>query len=236
MNVVAVMPVKGRLPLLRVTIDRLLTRNGLREVICVGDTIEEYHAVKESGGIFVFYRNFPLAEKCNVGFQFARQYKPDAILFTGSSDWLSDNWVPTLAQHMNEYEMAGKMDYYMLDIGEYYRACHWLGYPKGEREDEPIGIGRMISSRFLDKINWRPLDARKNRSLDGILFKILKENNGKTKIIADDTLISLSISTNRWENMHNFELHWENKEIGQTNRISIDIINTHFPEYTKIFT
>lgn len=41
MKVVAVIPIKGRLPLLRFTIQRLLNKNGLTEVICVGSKDEQ---------------------------------------------------------------------------------------------------------------------------------------------------------------------------------------------------
>jgi len=236
MNIIAVMPIRERLPLLRVTIERLLRRNGVTQVICIGDSMEEEKVVNDSGGIFVKYKNNPLSEKCNIGFNIAKDFNPDGVLFTGSSDWLSDNWIAEVGKYLNEYDMVGKLDYYMLDIGQNYRACHWLGYPKGERYHEPIGIGRIISARYLAKVKWNPLEPWKNSSLDASLFKLLNKNNGKTKIVEDGNLLSLSISTDRWHNLHKFDKHWENKEPGQTNRISMQLIDQHFPEYKTIFT
>src|SRR5690606_22884619 len=48
---IAVIPIKGRLPLLKHTIRRLYKKNGVFKVICVGETKEERVLVESEGGL-----------------------------------------------------------------------------------------------------------------------------------------------------------------------------------------
>ena len=94
-RVVAVIPVFGRHPLLKHTIERLLKRNGCSDVICVGEE-EDRDVCKVAGAKFYYKDNKYLGEKWNHAFKKAKELKPDAVLFVGSSDWLSDNWLLSL--------------------------------------------------------------------------------------------------------------------------------------------
>jgi len=149
---IAVIPIKGRLPLLKHTIRRLYRKNGIFKVICVGETKEEKELVESEGGLFVQHENKPLGKKWNAGFLEAKKYNPDCCLFVGSSDWVSDNWVEYCSQYLKNYDLIGKPDFYLLDYGRRLRVCHWLGYTDKRRANEPIGIGRILSKRILDKI------------------------------------------------------------------------------------
>ena len=91
-EIVAVMAVRGRLPLLKYTVQRLLQKNGCMAVVCVGDSDDEQRVCQEAGAHFVFHDNEPLGAKWNAGFIYAQKLNPKGCLFVGSSDWLSDNW------------------------------------------------------------------------------------------------------------------------------------------------
>jgi len=235
MKVVAVVACHGRLPLLKQTIQRLLIKNKVSAVVCVGSQ-EERQTCIDAGAMFIMHENRPLGKKWNAGFVAARELIPDALLFVGSSDWLSDNWLPLLLPYMKNYDLIGKPDYTMMDISETIRMSHWVGYGPGPRETEPIGIGRLVSARILNKIGWRPFDDNRNNSMDYMMFNKVAEAKGKIGMVESDHLVALSISTNKWPNMHKFEDHWNDKVPSKSHRI-IDMqpYFKMFPEYKKIF-
>lgn len=234
MKTIACIPVHGRLPLLHHTITRLLTKNCVHTVICVGSTDEEKEVCERAGATFIFHENQPLGKKWNAAFQVAGELNPDNILFVGSSDWVSDNWMPVMSDFMEEFDMVGLPGFYLADIGTEYRVCHWKGYGKGPREKEPIGIGRVISGRVLSQIGWKPFDDTKSRSLDHQMLQSVLKVGGKVKMLVTDEIRSLSISTPMWGNLHQFEEHWSNRMPSEKIYDHRFLIN-HFPESFKIF-
>lgn len=237
MKVVAVIPVKGRLPLLKYTIRRLYKKNGVRKVICVGDSIDEKMTCEQEGAEFIKHPNNPLGKKWNAGFLSAKKYQPDACLFVGSSDWISDNWLKVCEPFIMEkkVDLIGKPDFYLLDIGYTFRFCHWHGYGKGVRENEPIGIGRVISRRMLERMNWQPIEDKIDRSIDWSMYQNVLKLKGKVEMITGKEMASLSISTNRWPNMHQFEEHYTNKLPSPRMPGFLDWLEERFPEYKSIF-
>jgi len=226
-NIVAVIPVHGRRSLVKYTIERLLKKNGCSAVICVGDNAEDQITCTKAGAMWVQFANQPLGAKWNAGFVAARNLAPDGVLFVGSSDWVSDNWL-SMADLLDKYDLIGKPDFYLLDISNgNKRMCHWPGYT-GPREGEPIGIGRIISARVLEKIGWKPFDDYAIKSMDHTMYKKIEEH-GKICCVELGKYKSLSISTNAWPNMHKFEDHWNGK-LESTVIENVDEFLEAFPE------
>lgn len=235
MKVIAIIPVFGRLPLLKYTIQRLYEKNKVDLVICVGATEKEMQLCQKMDAVFFKHPNNPLGMKWNYGFKQAREYKPDAILFVGSSDWLSGKWLGTVSPYLNDFDLVGKPDFYMLDINKrqrVMRACHWKGY-QDNRKGEPIGIGRMVSAEIMNKIDWEPFDNRKNYSMDFQMMQKVTAAGGKIKNLEDGSILSLSLSCDQWDNKHKFEEHWSNKL--PSDRVSAEEIVARFPEALEIF-
>lgn len=235
MKVVAVIPVRGRLPLLRHTIRRLYQKNGVDKVICVGDSFDEQVCCTYEGAEFIKFPNDPLGRKWNKAFVAAKKYQPDAVLFVGSSDWVSDNWLSFIEPYMNDFDLVGKPDFNLLDIGDKYRFCQWKGYQEKARKEEPIGIGRVISARILDLMQWNPIRPDLNSSIDYSMYKNVLDKGGKVKLLKTDVIHSLSISTNRWTNMHKFEQHWTNKLPSDRRPDYLEWLEKRFPEYKEVF-
>lgn len=233
MKVVAVIPVHGRLPLVKITIERLFKRNDIYYVICVGGTDEEKEVCNKAGAAFVYHENQPLGKKWNAGFKEAERYDADAAIFVGSSDWISDEWVPFMSQYLGEYDMVGTPGFYMADVSKEIRVCHWAGY-EGQRKGESIGIGRMLSADILKKMNWKPFEDDKSRSLDYQMLRNVLANEGRVKLVKSSSIKSLSISTSLWPNLHQFEDHWSDK-LPSTKIYDHNFLPTHFPEVFKIF-
>jgi glycosyltransferase involved in cell wall biosynthesis len=235
MKIIAVIPVHGRRPLIKHTISRLLKKNGVYKVICVGEQPKDERECRDAGAEWVQHKNFPLGEKWNAGFIEAKKYSPDACLFVGSSDWLSDNWIPVLREYVRDFDLIGLPGCYFLDVNakvNAFRACYWPGY-SGKREGESIGIGRIISAKVLDKINWQPFDSAIDHSLDFSMVKKVQDAGGKILLVKSTELMSLSISSSEWPNKHNFESHWNNRLPSE--KIAVEKITDLFPEAKMIF-
>ena len=206
---IAVIPVHGRLPLLKVTINRLYEKNKIDKVICIGNK-KEQQICEDSGAEFHIYSNNPLGKKWNYGFRIAKEYSPDAVLYVGSSDWLSNNWLPVLIPFIERgYAIAGKFDYNLLHISDRMNLTWFPHYPKGSgRENELIGIGRLLSREFLDAIDWMPFDDYLNKSMDySMWIKLgnLQKKGMKLLPYAHNLheIQSLSVSCDLWTNLHN---------------------------------
>lgn len=211
MNVIACIPVKGRLPLVALTIQRLLTKNKCSNVVCSGDTIEEERVIRDNGAEFVYHNNHPLGSKWNASFVRASDFNPDACLFIGSSDWISDNWIEYMSEYLRDFDMVGKVDFNMAHFRGYkegdrdIRMGTWGGYNEiSGRHGEAIGIGRMLRREILEKLNYRPFDPNLDNSMDRSMHKRVLSLQGNIKSIKTEDIQSLSISCDDWINKHNF--------------------------------
>ncbi len=208
-KIIAIIPVHGRELLLKYTIRRLYKTNNLYKVICVGDTEKEKEVVLQENGIWVEYKNNPLGKKWNMGFKVAQIYNPDAVLFVGSSDWISSDWLDDAYRYIDDFGIIGKHEFTMADItkGD-LKLCHWLGYPAHtNRNKETIGIGRLVSKKLLDKIDFLPFDNNLNSSMDWSMYCKCIKNNFKVKILNNNSIF-LSISCDLWINKHKFLYHY----------------------------
>jgi hypothetical protein len=211
MRVIAVLPCKGREPLLKQTVIRLLKQ--CVAVIVAGHTESEHRAC--NGAEFLFCApDMPLGAKWQLCIDVAMDRNPDAILIMGSSDMISDNWIPVLYKEIeNGYAMVGTSGIHFLDIKQRNRLnlCHWKGY-NNYRAGEPIGTGRLISAKALRMMGGIAFDRHINHSLD---YSTMEKLDGISqqwgeKLVKcidytlDSTVKCLSISTYRWENKHNF--------------------------------
>jgi hypothetical protein len=208
MKSLAVIPVHGRLSLLKITIQRLFYKNNVDHIICVGDTDEEKQLCQRAGAEFITFPNKPLGKKWNAGFLRAKDYNPDVVVYVGSADWLSDNWVPVMMSALSTHSIIGKQDYNMLHYSSGRTVAFWPGYPLGSgRELEPIGIGRLLSNDFLDKVEWQPFDDYLNKSMDySMMFKLMKIG-GSCFLFNSPEIQSLSVSCDKWSNMHNSDFN-----------------------------
>lgn len=206
--IVAVIPVFGREPLLKYTIRRLYRKNKINHVIVIGESESEKNIAISEGGIFIKHPNRPLGKKWNAGYIYAKQFNPDALLFVGSSDWISSDWIDrAYSEILNGAGYVGKNDFDMIDItNKIKRSCKWNGYVC-DRSKETIGIGRLVSRKLLESINFCPFPNDKNNSMDYGMYLHCINNKMFVKILDNDSIF-LSISCDLWKNMHEFNMHY----------------------------
>ena len=142
------MPVYGRHVILKHTITRLLSINKVDVVICVGSLPEDKVVVEECGAEWVEADNTPLGAKWNKAFQAAQKHNPDACLYIGSDDWLSEDYLPAILPYLKTYDLIGKTDFYLCHVASYkdvvFSLAHSDGYVGTDREGESVGGGRLL--------------------------------------------------------------------------------------------
>jgi len=239
--VIAVIPVLGRYPLVPYTIRRL--NRIVDKVICVVESDKDRQICADEGAFICNLARKPLGEKWNAGFWEAKQFDPDYILYVGSSDWVSDNWLD-LTRY--DAEIIGTLDYHLLHLRyqkliyrdtihrfeddydlELMRKSlmtrtvkHWKGYTNW-RKGEPIGIGRLVRRDYLQRVNWNPFDSKLHKNLDFSMIQKAKS----IKTVMSGEVQSLAVSTSLWSNKHEIE--------GDT--IDNEYLSKWFPEGLKLF-
>ena len=207
-TIIAVVPVYGREPLLKYTIRRLYEKNKINHVVVIGDSKSEEEIALEEGAIFLKHKNLPLGKKWNAGYSYVKKFNPDALLFVGSSDWVSSDWIDrAYAEILNGAGYVGKSGFDMVDItNKQPRYCKWYGYIS-DRKKETIGIGRLVSRKLLEAINYKPFPENKNKSMDYEMYLHCIKNKMSIKILENNSIF-LSVSCDLWKNMHVFNMHY----------------------------
>jgi len=231
MIITAPIPVMGRFPLVRLTASRLKSQGVIP--IIMGHEPEAQEIAKQLNVEFIHIENDPLGNKWNAGFAASRYYKADAVMFMGSSDWCSDDYIESIKLHIQDFGMLGMLGCHFADISNQIRLVHWKGYGPGQRHNEPIGIGRVLRSDFLDTIQWRPFDPRLNAGLDWSMWLKTVRAKQEIGILPDDGQIKLlSISTNKWINKHKFTDHWTG--VLKSERCDVSLIENGFNELNTL--
>lgn len=229
MKVISCIPIRGRHSLVKNTIARLYQRNNISHVICAGDESDR-NVCEQSGAEFIVFPNSPLGAKWNMIFKQAEQHRPDAVLLMGSSNWVSDNWIPYMSQYLDKSMLVGKQDFnIMYEDGGRFRMVRWMEYPKerlrlkylflpraerkfmqmGGRWLEPVGIGRLLRRDFLDAVNWMPYNDEAEKGLDSIMMGKLSSTGGLWSRIpnTDQNVQAMKISSSKWDNLNSFETY-----------------------------
>lgn len=235
-RVVACLAVHGRLPLLEHTIRRLYVKNGCYKVICSGDGLKEKELCESMGAVWAPHNNKPLGAKWNASFYKAREYNPDAVVFVGSSDWLCNDWFSIMKPHVEKHGFAGVPGCSLADVAENIRVCHWSGYAgyRSDRASESIGIGRMLSRRLLDAIDWLPFDPKLDNSLDWSMKEKAAKVGFTDVMIRDERLKALSLSTPLWMNKHHFGMHWSGQIPSEKELNPEEWVRYNFPEVLEL--
>lgn len=234
----------GRYPLVRLTVERLLNVNKIDKVILIGHEPEIKKIAQDYDCEFIYHENDMLGRKWNVGFLHCKKYNPDAVLFCGSSDWIGAKYMEEAIYYLNEFDMMGMLGCHFADIRymnekSIVRLVNWKGYQSYERKNEPIGIGRVLSGKLLDKMGWMPFNNNSHSGLDWSMWckaNVLRSDIG---IFTDYNLKLLSLSTSLWENKHIFDQHWSGvlpseRIIGQSQNEWLEEFNPHFNKLKQL--
>ena len=132
MKLCAPVPVFGRFPLVRMTISRLKAQDVIP--IMLGHEDEAEAMAKELDVEFIRVANDPLGNKWNAGFEACKNYQADGVIFMGSSDWASDEYIESVKDALKDFPFIGMLGCHFADVGDEVRLVHWPGYQRGQRQ------------------------------------------------------------------------------------------------------
>jgi hypothetical protein len=131
----------------------------------------------ESKFLYINHDNSPLSDKWNSGLDFLKNMVYDNLVIIGSDDVIHQNVFKVYKNKINEnYDFIGIEDLYLFDIDSkvmYY----WPGYGENNpRNGETIGLGRCLSKRVIEKLNYQLWNPGLMRNLDGSMMSKIKES------------------------------------------------------------
>jgi hypothetical protein len=149
---------------------------------------EDLSLAKQLNVDYVFVKNQPLGYKEQVLIEYCRIYNTKYIVYNGSDDYLSLNYVEKLIKYIdNGHNFVGLNNWFIVE--QEMNTILKLEYTN---ENLSIGSGRILSGDILDKINWQYYPLDKCKSMDYHSFNRIK-NIVNSKILNDDTLQIISI-------------------------------------------
>ena len=171
----------------------------------VGDSPTEEQIAADAGVHYAQAPNDPLGRKWQAGVDQARMMEPDALLILGSDTWLSNRWVETISKYLDEFDLVGKNQWHVchpmpgLEIEIIQR-----GYYKGGSVNHPVGGGRMVSRRILDKVDWQIYDTDQSRGLDTYCIQKLWANDGRSLVVNHESGVKILGIKGPWGQLNGF--------------------------------
>jgi len=138
--------------------------------------------------------NFPVSEKFNKGMEYAREIGWDYVCIMGSDDVMSTDTFKCIyeeAQSPNNYDLIGiDSIYFYGTVGEHKGKLVKLNHGK------MLGVAKCISSRVLEKVDYRPWNVNKNYGLDAIASQCIAPHIKSWKILQDTFVCDIKSNQN----------------------------------------
>jgi len=201
MNMVAIIPVHGRLSLLAWTLDRLVS-SGCK-VVCVGSDPEAQDLVRSMGIDWVYHPNHPLGMKYNAGWEYAmRKYDPDHYLMGNASDWYGRGYLQYACRNMNGYDGFAPSNKYYLHYG---RNGRLLVDNKGS---VPRSTGLVLTRDVVRHFDGRPFNDTMDSDLEWSVMTNLKDEGFRVKVYDQMAYPVMGISFHKWGGSYRFDSYW----------------------------
>lgn len=193
--------------------DLQLKFHGRLEIICCvagsEKQISRNMVLAHQGFYYVEYSNHPLHQKMNQATLLARKFDPDYCLMVGSDDLIGLNLMERYFTLMGQgIDYAYLTDCYFYDITT-KRGLYWGGYTRPFNRGKGAGIGRLISKKVLNLINWicwppgfdRILDTGFDKQIDRLRCSKIEINLKREKLFALDIKSSTNMTPfEKWDN------------------------------------
>ena len=127
------------------------------------------------------------------------------MLISGSDSWITDNWCDIVSKYLlMGYDLIGKKEFYTSKIMP-NRKPIIIKRRYNNKIKIPVGQGRIISRKVLNKMNWKLFPKDKSKALDTHSTKKILDHGGKIKILELDKIKSLGIRST-WETLSQFKI------------------------------
>ena len=180
----------------------------LVEIYAVYDGSQEYQAILATHlDGHAYYDNHPISNRMNAACGVVLG-EPDAIIFLGGDNIINLPYLLWVKEQIEGgADVAAPLDcyFYRKLTGE---QAYWSGY-EGSRQGEPIGAGRAISRRVLEKVDWQPWPMGLDANLDGAMWDRIRHfvSDVRTVQLTDIGGVVLDIkdeqgNINDWHHLH----------------------------------
>ena len=204
MKTIAVIPIAGREDILKITIPKLIKQ--VYKVILVGNisgkesSIEFWNEHLNGSDYFFCDNSVKRGAKWQFAIDKAREYSPDAIAIMSSGGVVRDNYFD-----VELTDVTGSKGLYYFDYQpRAQRMIFWPGY-HGARQTEPVGLGRIISSKVLDRCDWQIYPKDVQSGLDGRSMDVFKKYDAEIVLREYDHPLRISsykyVQTNSFDHM-----------------------------------
>ncbi len=144
-------------------------------LIVGSEGLESKNICRDFNVNYIEHPNNPLSKKWDAGINFFKNKGIDGLIILGSDDFISESILKFYSFILDEgVQISGFTDAYFFDLKSEGNLIHWKGYGgkanlggQPDRLCETIGMARLISAEFLEKINysiWGDIDI--NSGLD----------------------------------------------------------------------
>jgi glycosyltransferase involved in cell wall biosynthesis len=150
-------------------------------IVAAGSEGTQSRDLCEANGVhYVESPNTPLSFKWDLALHEARLFEPDGIIIVGSDDLLDENLFRFYIRCLEDGDMfVGLLDAYFIELAS-EQMIYWRGFGdlagQPERVNETLGMGRCLSRRLLEQLNYSLWSGRAcNRGLDRLARARLAE-------------------------------------------------------------
>jgi len=140
--------------------------------------------------------NKPVSEKFNAGMEFMREnyesHPIDYVIISGSDDIFSSDTVRQIMCACEEgYDVVGIDNIYFYGTEGMHRGkfCQLKG-------TKMLGVGKTISRKVLDMVDWRPWTEPKNNGMDWLVTHAIMPHAKSYKTLSNTMVVDCKSKTN----------------------------------------
>jgi hypothetical protein len=178
--------------------------------VLVGDSDIEEGIAEMLDCTYVEHPNMPLSNKWQAGVKRARDFDPNAIMICGSDSWHTRNWLQVSIKQLKKgFDLVGTTFFYTCRAYPGKELKIVQRRYVGKRALEPVGSGRVISKRILDKFDWKLFPDGKKSGLDKPSYDKLIRYGGRVSIVYQDIKVIGIKST--WDTLNPWKETFKSK-------------------------
>ena len=198
-------------PILEDTLRLLSKQKYVRDIVVVGSCSDDREHVRRSGvsASYFSYPNRPLSDKWQFAVSQTRELDPDGVLICGSDDMVIGSWTECACDYLSrDYDLIGMRNWIIAYREGNEVVLASLSY---QRRKDPIGAGRVISRRLLEKCDWEIYPGGKDAVLDKASYKMMKKAGCRMMVVPDmENIISVK---GNWRQITETEAYLRSKRV-----------------------
>lgn len=159
---------------------------------CVISEEEDKNLCGRYGVDHITQENQPVSNKFNRGVEWARDMGLDYALVSGSDDLFSTDTIKRYFEEADKgYDLIALKSIYFYSAQGLYR-----GQLVRFDAKTYLGVGKCISRRVLESVEWRPWNRNRNWGLDAIAWLNIRPHVKTISVIEDAMVTDIKSRTN----------------------------------------